>query len=372
MIKRNKMPKLNINVIKNSSQTIHLTPRNNEKNSTLFSESNDFIVKKYIILPSRNHYPLSSVQRKSNNFLLNKTYHINKKTQSTEYDISNNILLFSSKNLDTDDCLFTERLKTSSTRFSRLELNKEKFNKLTKRLDKAKKKKLNVNSIESLLKAKKYRVNEVNFIPSPNLMNISLLSKNKFLNNLQNNQNQKMKEDKKSNNNKDNHLPIFLRDKYNIKGTNIISPFCIKARDKSLYKRIFYNYFTKSIIMKKKGVENKLNIVYAENEEKLKKKIKNINEKRRKQGKREKNAVFPNSVEYKLAKINHKIKFMKKIVDYAYPEMVLTRVREANKILDNSGNIKNLPPFKSVDYHLEQYNKNVTKELSKSLNIQKI
>ena len=79
MIKRKKIPKLNINVIKNSFQTIHLTPKDNEKNITLFSELNDYKFKKYIKLTSRNHYPLSSVQRKSNNFLLNKTYHINKK-----------------------------------------------------------------------------------------------------------------------------------------------------------------------------------------------------------------------------------------------------------------------------------------------------
>ena len=243
--------------------------------------------------------------------------------------------------------------------------------------NKSKKRKLNVNN--SLLKKNKNKVNEVNFLPSPLLINTKLFSKKLFLNHLQNNKNIKIKKHNKTinintteNKKKDKILPIFLREKYNIKGTNIISPFCIKARDESLYKRIFHNYFRKSFFNKKKGIENKLNIIYAENEEKLKKKIKKINEKRKKEGKKEKNAIFPNSVEYKLGKIKNKIKFMKKIVDYAYPEMVLTRVREANKILENSRNMKNLPPFKFADYNLKQYNKNVTKELSKSLNINKI
>ena len=146
-------------------------------------------------------------------------------------------------------------------------------------------------------------MNEVNFIPSPFLINTSKLSK---LNIIQSNfktvrKRKKTKDNLKTENKKikleDENLPIFLRDKYNIKGTNIISPFCIKARDESLYKRIFYNYFKKPIIVKKKGVDNKLNIFYAENEEKFKKKMKKINEKIRKEGKKEKNAFFPNSIE---------------------------------------------------------------------------
>ena len=170
---------------------------------------------------------------------------------------------------------------------------------------------------------------------------------------------------------KDDNLPIFLREKYNIKGTNIISPFCIKARDESLYKRIFYTYFKKPII-KKKGVDNKLNIIYAENEEKFKAKVKIINERIKKEGKKEKNAQFPNSVENKLANIKHKIKFMKNIVDYAYPEMVLTRVREANKILEYSRKRnQNFIPYKSADYKVEQYNKILTNNLIKSFNISK-
>ena len=181
-----------------------------------------------------------------------------------------------------------------------------------------------------------------------------------------------IKKDNKENKLKDENLLIFLIDKFNIKGTNILSPFCLKARDENLYKRIFYSYFRKPEIVKKKGIDNKLNIIYAENEEKFKKKIKIMNEKLKKEGKKEINSIFPNSIENKVALIKHKIKFMKKIVDYAYPEMVLTRIREVNKILEYRRNkVKHLIPFKSEDNKLLQKNKILTKNLTNTFVISK-
>ncbi len=238
-----------------------------------------------------------------------------------------------------------------------------------------KKIKLKKKKFNSLTNSKKEKINEVNFIPSPSLFNTSKLPSKNILNNLSDNKKPIIKKNKKIRhvNEKEKNLPIYLREKYNIRGTNIISPFCIKARDESLYKRIFYTYFQKPIIVKKKGIQNKLNIIYAENEEKFKKKMKIINEKLKKEGKREKNAIFPNSVEYKLAKLEHKIKFIKKIVDYAYPEMVLTKLREANKMLENSRNkFNSLVPFKSADYQIEKNNKIITKDLAKSFVISKL
>ena len=93
----------------------------------------------------------------------------------------------------------------------------------------------------------------------------------------------------------------------------------------------------------------------------------------RKKGKKEKNAFFPNSIEYKLDKLKNKIKFMRKIINYAYPEMVLARIREANKMLEIKKNInKNLIPFRSADNKLEQYNINLNKKLAKSFAISKL
>lgn len=377
MKNKNKIPKFNINAFKTKSNMIYLTPRNTENCETLFLETNDYLLTNYDKLKSRIHSPLQSSQNNSNNILLNKTYNTIKKTHSPEYFSNDNFLLFSCKNLEDDNYISQKRLKTFSSSFSRLGLNNENINKLMKIKNKSKKRKLNVNN--SLLKTNKNKVNEVNFLPSPLLINTKLFSKKLFLNHLQNNKNIKIKKHNKTinintteNKKKDKILPIFLREKYNIKGTNIISPFCIKARDEFLYKRIFYTYFEKPPDTKKIGVNNKLNIIYAESEEKFKKKIYNLNRKFRKQGKKEKNAICPNSVENKLNGIKNKIRFMKKIVDYAYPETILTRLREENKNTKNSRNLyRNLPPFKTADFYQENENKTKTENLTNSLTITK-
>ena len=116
-----------------------------------------------------------------------------------------------------------------------------------------------------------------------------------------------------------------------------------------------------------------MNILYAENEEKFRKKIQIINKRIREEGKKEKNAQCPNSVEEKLTNIKHKIKFMKKIVDYAYPETVLTRVRESIKAKENSRNrLKNFPPYISSYGTLEKYNQTEAKTLTNLLTISKV
>ena len=374
-MKNIKIPKLNINSITNiSNNNNYFTPRNEKSSNNISNSENSLFTTFNKLSPNViTHFSFNFSPTKDS--ISNTNYYNN----NSKYNIKNNDLFSSYKIIIINDFVLNERLKTSSTRYTEQTFYKDKLDKFRKSLEKKKKiiKLKKINSY-SLSKMTKDQVNEVNFIPSPFLINTSKISKlNLIQNNLKNIKKRKkvnnFKIENKKINSKDENLPIFLRDKYNIKGTNIISPFCIKARDESLYKRIFYNYFKKPIIVKKKGIDNKLNIFYAENEEKFKKKMKKINEKIRKEGKKEKNAFFPNSVEYKLAKIKHKIKFMKKIVDYAYPEMVLTRVREANKILENSRNrTKNLIPFRSADNKILQYNKILTKNLAKSFVISKL
>jgi len=278
------------------------------------------------------------------------------------------------------------RLKTN-TIYSERTLHKKNIKKLLKKLHDKNKNKLNKdkNNFNSI---RKNSVNKVNFIPSPFLLDESKLLTENNINHLNiknklKKSNEKIKhenrkdngENNKNNKNKkikDKNLPIFLREKYTIKGTNIISPFCQKARDEFLYKRIFYNYFKKPVDTKKIGVNNKLNIIYAENEEKFRKKIQIINKRIREEGKKEKNSICPNSVEEKLTKIKHKIKFMKKIVDYAYPETVLTRVRESNKAKEHSRNrLKNFPPYKYSLGSLENYRQFKAKTLTNLLTISK-
>ena len=371
MKKINEIPKLNIYFAKKSSNLTFYTPRSNKTENNIISKSNNYLLSSYNKFPPRLSSPFSNVISPNKTCRPNNNY-----TCSNFYIKSNNNLLSSYKILNIKDYVLSDRLKTSSTRHSEQTIHKDKLDKISETIENKKKMKLkkNKNNCNSLIKnIKNLNLNEVNFIPSPYLINTSKLSNKNLLNVFKPDKKLKKNILKKENKKNDENLPIFLREKYNIKGTNIMSPFCIKARDESLYKRIFYTYFKKPIIVKRKGIDNKLNIIYAENEDNFKKKIKKINEQLKKEGKKEKNSVFPNSIQYKLAQIKHKIKFMKKIVDYAYPEMVLTRVREANKILEYGRNkIKNSIPFKSADNKLQNNNKILTKHLAKSFIVSKL
>lgn len=128
------------------------------------------------------------------------------------------------------------------------------------------------------------------------------------------------------------NLPFFLREKYNIKGTNILSPFCIKIRDYFLFKRIFYdNQITKR--KKKEIIDNKLNIIYSESQKQFEEKLKILNKRLKDKGKNILHTVGPSSTEKRLTSVVKNINFMKKIVDYSYPNMVMARVRESQRIL---------------------------------------
>ena len=392
MKKKYEIPRLNIKKIKKNTTlsysflnriklpikpTNFNTKRNNTLNKLNLKSKNNKI--KY-----PNKYSLRFfTPLLSDSFTLSRTFRPINTNQVFCNFINDNPLLSSYKVLNINKCIKDDRLKTTSTRYSERTLRKDNFKKLIKKLENKKKMKNNNKINHNLIKIKKEAL--INFIPSPLLLDKKILTESNIIINNKKKSKEKSKkiENIKNNNNnnsinknkkviKDENLPIFLREKYNIKGTNIISPFCIKARDEFLYKRIFYTYFEKPPDTKKIGVNNKLNIIYAESEEKFKKKIYNLNRKFRKQGKKEKNAICPNSVENKLNGIKNKIRFMKKIVDYAYPETILTRLREENKNTKNSRNLyRNLPPFKTADFYQENENKTKTENLTNSLTITK-
>ena len=69
-----------------------------------------------------------------------------------------------------------------------------------------------------------------------------------------------------------------------IKGTKIISPFCDFSRDHYLYKKIFY-YSDKNKNLKSDLFDNKLNIIYSENENQYKQNILKLNELYKRMGK---------------------------------------------------------------------------------------
>jgi hypothetical protein len=166
------------------------------------------------------------------------------------------------------------------------------------------------------------------------------------------------------------NLPMFLREKFNIKGTTIISPFCMEARDDFLFKRIFYDDKKKDLFKNNEIIDNKLNIIYAENQTQYYQNLTKFNNMLKQNGKKILHEVGPTVTDIKLSKIKNKMSFMKKIVDYAYPNMVLTRVRESEKVLRKKIlSEERLPPFKKADELTKKNNIHLGNLLRKSIKI---
>ncbi len=165
------------------------------------------------------------------------------------------------------------------------------------------------------------------------------------------------------------NLPLFLRDKCHIKGTTVLSPFCIEARDEFLFKKIFYNG-EKERLKNRDVIDNKFNIIYAENQKQYDKSLMKFNEKLKAKGRRILHEVGPTPIEGKLNIIKNKMNFMKKIVDYAYPNMVLARVRESEKFYKKKSLSQcNLPPFKKAEIKNKKNNKYLGDYLKESIKI---
>ena len=164
------------------------------------------------------------------------------------------------------------------------------------------------------------------------------------------------------------NLPMFLREKFNIKGTTILSPFCIEARDDFLFKKLLYDKEKKNILKRKEVVDNKLNIFYAENQNQYDKNILKHNLKLKRKGKQVFHKVGPSQTEMRLTRIKSKMNFMKKIIDYAYPNMVLARVRQTAKII-RKDNLSEIPPFKRVELMKKKKNVILGEFLRQSINI---
>ena len=122
--------------------------------------------------------------------------------------------------------------------------------------------------------------------------------------------------------------PDFLKDEFKIKGTNIISPFCLKARDSFTLQKFIRDFNNKSSLKSdRKIINNKLNIFYAHDEEAYNLKLSLLNKKLNEQGKLDKYKIGFSPSERLLRDIEKKVSFMKKIIEYAYPNTTLMRLR---------------------------------------------
>ena len=161
-------------------------------------------------------------------------------------------------------------------------------------------------------------------------------------------------------------------EKFLIKGTNIISPFCDFARDHYLYKKIFYYSEKKKNLKSDYCLDNKLNIIYSENEKQYKQNLIKLNEIYKKLGRNKVYNLEPSESENKLRGLKKRVEFMKRIVDYTYPNMVLTKIREQDKITyEKNTNYTNIITSKINRNNYNTFNKQISLGLKKSLNIQK-
>ena len=118
-----------------------------------------------------------------------------------------------------------------------------------------------------------------------------------------------------------------------IEGTNILSPFCEKARDLFLYRKIFFYFGHKKIPkVMNRFLNNKLNLCYAENENQFNERIARENLMKKRTGKGKILRVGKTDTEKRSESINHRVGFIKKVFDYAYPDILIYRIKHHSKM----------------------------------------
>ena len=124
----------------------------------------------------------------------------------------------------------------------------------------------------------------------------------------------------------------------------------MESKDEFFYKNIFeFN----NINRKKKNVsiiDNKLNIFYSENLEQYNQKMNRINDTLVKNGKPMIHQGVEKNSKNNMEKMFKKVQFIKKIIDYVYPNMVLYKVKQEKKRISKS---------KSLDFKLSRSQLNI-------------
>ena len=250
-------------------------------------------------------YPIKIKQDKMSNtgisFYRNNTKKL--KRNYSAYYIKSDLPL--RKNYISDFLVASNELKIKSCKMSEIE---QKIRKLGNTLNLVILKKKNPSQLDRTFSGfpyKRFRNQQINY--NNNSIND---------NNNKNNEDEKIK------------LPDYLKNEFNIKGTKILSPFCLKARDNFILKK-FSQFFDDKNNLKSdtKYINNKLNIIYAENEDAYNMKLTLLNKKLNMQGKIDKYQIGFSPSEKLLRDMEKKVTFMKNIVEYAYPNTTLMRMR---------------------------------------------
>ena len=191
-------------------------------------------------------------------------------------------------------------------------------------------------------------------------------------------------------------------------GANLLLPSQKLSKDMYLYKKIFYycdkkkkiktekildnklniiysenenqyqknlnklNQIYKTLGKKKKILDNKLNIIYSENEHQYQKNLNKLNQIYKTLGKKKIYNIEPSQSENKVKNLQKRVEFMKRVVDYTYPDMVLTKIKEQDKtIFEKSVVPVNIITSKVKRKKDRMFNNRISQGLVKSINIQK-
>ena len=173
-----------------------------------------------------------------------------------------------------------------------------------------------------------------------------------------------------SKNSKENKTDIRLAHK-KIGDNTLLRPKKL-SKNMFLYKKIFYYADKKKKIKNDKDLDNKYNILYSENENQYRKNFEKLNEIYRRLGKKKIYNIQLSHSQNKIKGIQERVNFMKKVVDYTYPDMVLAKIKEQDKtIYEKAGVTLNIITAK-VNRNKNQMLESVfTKGLSKSFKIKK-
>lgn len=143
----------------------------------------------------------------------------------------------------------------------------------------------------------------------------------------------------------------------------------ITSKNEHLYKKIF----PKKFIERSMGIDNKLNILYSESKEQFDKNlIKRRLEKKAKDHFEHGSSINENESQDRIDKIKSKIDFMKGVSDYSYPQVILFKIKEKQKILLQQTlkrKIHHQSPCERQYENNKKYQKRKTKSLTDSISI---
>lgn len=239
------------------------------------------------------------------------------------------------------------------------------------------------NSSSFMSSINKYNNYNENFSPSSQIstrLPSSRICSGKIINNFKNININKFNFNKNKirdilNKRKSPNLVLPKEYQYYIEGTNILSPFCDKARDLFLYNKIFFLFDQKKPRkVMSRFLNNKLNLCYAEDEKQFDEKLTKDNIIKKKMGKGKILKVGKTEEEKRSESVNHRVGFIKKIFDYAYPDVLIYRIKqkskfEKDKIQEN--NIRNFMKQKEINENLRKKFLFSKKMLLNSIKIEK-